>query len=107
MYKLTNNENTIQRLSDGATIPKGHRWYKEYEDWLEEGNTPDPQFTQAELDAQAIHATNVEARKYLADTDWMMQRHYDESLVGTALSIDGPDLVILLALRQDARNAIL
>jgi DNA-binding XRE family transcriptional regulator len=44
MYKLTQSENTVQRLSDNAFIPfdGGNRDYQEYLEWLSEGNTPEP-----------------------------------------------------------------
>ena len=40
MYKL--NENSVQRLSDNASIPLavGNRDYQELLDWINEGNTP-------------------------------------------------------------------
>jgi len=43
MYQLTSGD-TILRLSDNASIPQapGNRDYREYLDWLEEGNTPLP-----------------------------------------------------------------
>ena len=43
MYQLTSGD-TILRLSDNAFIPQapGNRDYREYLDWLEEGNTPLP-----------------------------------------------------------------
>ena len=39
-----NNNFSIQRVSDGAYIPKdnANRDYQEYLKWLEEGNTPLP-----------------------------------------------------------------
>ena len=42
-YQLTEFD-SIRRLADGATIPKdtGNRDYREYLDWLAEGNTPEP-----------------------------------------------------------------
>ena len=43
MYQLTSGD-TILRLSDNASIPQapGNRDYREYLDWLEAGNTPEP-----------------------------------------------------------------
>jgi len=43
MYQLTTGTSII-RLSDGAFIPPdpGNRDYREYLDWLEAGNTPEP-----------------------------------------------------------------
>jgi hypothetical protein len=42
-YQLTTGTSII-RLSDGATIPNdpGNRDYRDYLDWLEAGNTPEP-----------------------------------------------------------------
>jgi hypothetical protein len=44
MYKLTSSETTVQRLTDNAFIPfdGGNRDYREYLEWLEEGNQPEP-----------------------------------------------------------------
>lgn len=47
MYKRTETDRVI-RLSDGAKIPPGHRWYAEYEAWLAQGNTPEPFESDAE-----------------------------------------------------------
>jgi hypothetical protein len=43
MYQLTTSTSII-RLSDGAFIPQapGNRDYREYLEWLEAGNTPEP-----------------------------------------------------------------
>jgi hypothetical protein len=43
MYQLTTST-SIKRLSDGAFIPNdpGNRDYREYLDWLDAGNMPDP-----------------------------------------------------------------
>ena len=42
MYKLTDNPDTVIRVEDGVTIPRGHRWFAEYETWVAAGNTPIP-----------------------------------------------------------------
>ncbi len=55
MYKLIGT-NSVKRLSDNAYIPfaKGNRDYEDYKLWLAEGNTPEPQFTNEELNQQRI-----------------------------------------------------
>lgn len=49
MYKLSNNG--VIRLSDNANVPNapGNRDWRQYREWLDEGNTPEPEFTPAEL----------------------------------------------------------
>lgn len=67
MYKLQNQ--SIKRLSDGASIPIciGNKDYDEYLVWISEGNTPEPEFTEAELaqqleDAKPKVITPLQAR---------------------------------------------
>ena len=43
-YKLTADENVIQRTGDGAFIPvdEANADYRSYLEWLDDGNEPDP-----------------------------------------------------------------
>lgn len=41
-FKLTRDPNLVLRVGDNTSIPRGHRWWREYEAWLAEGNTPLP-----------------------------------------------------------------
>lgn len=42
MYRLTNDPDSVLRLSDSTLIPRGHRWWDGYEAWLADGNEPEP-----------------------------------------------------------------
>jgi hypothetical protein len=64
MYKLTNDEDVILRLSDSACIPKSHRWWSEYEQWLAAGNTPAPREDTSHEEAR------TKRNQLLRDCDW-------------------------------------
>lgn len=72
MYKLI-GINSVKRLLDGACIPfaNGNRDYEEYNMWLDEGNTPEPEFTDEELVARELQSKVSEATLYLNSTDWV------------------------------------
>lgn len=55
MYKLIGT-NSVQRLSDGATIPfvNGNIDYEDYKNWIEIGNIPEPEFNSDELNKKRI-----------------------------------------------------
>lgn len=42
MYQLTDNPDIVIRMEDGASIPRSHRWWDEYEAWCAAGNVPEP-----------------------------------------------------------------
>ena len=75
MYKLIGTS-SVQRLADGACIPfaDGNTDYEEYKQWLTECNTPEAEFTDVELLAQAIEVKRQEALTYLKNTDWYVAR---------------------------------
>jgi len=81
MYKL--NQNSVTRLADGACIPlaDGNRDYEEYKQWLSEGNIPEPEFTQAELDAIAKEQAKQEALTKIATLEASQLRSIRELML--------------------------
>ena len=65
MYKL--NKNSVTRLADGAFVPfaNGNADYEEYKQWLEEGNTPEPEFIDEEVEVQRIQAIKSKASELI------------------------------------------
>lgn len=59
-YKLT--QNGVQNRDTGAFIPNspGNRHWIEYQEWLSEGNTPDPEFTNEQLKGNKKNNINSE-----------------------------------------------
>ena len=43
--------------------------------WIAEGNTPAPEFTDAEIAANTQAELNATSQAYLASTDWYITRH--------------------------------
>lgn len=99
MYKLSGTKSVI-RLQDNAYIPfaVGNKDYEEYKQWLNEGNTPEPEFTEAELAQQVINAKVQDAKQYLQATDHKFYNGYKPK--------DGEDLVAIEAKRDEAREYI-
>ena len=58
MYKLTDDPSVVMRLEDNMTIPEGHRFWDEYQAWLDEGNSPEPV------------GEAIEPKKLIADYRW-------------------------------------
>ena len=76
MYKLIHNSDTVIRLADNAFIPadNGNRDYREYQEWLAAGNTPEladlpPPVNP--LDAAEAHiASHFTTARLLQMKDW-------------------------------------
>ena len=52
---------------------------EEVKQWLLEGNTPEPEFTEEELQITSINKQIQEAKVYLASTAWYVERLNDPS----------------------------
>jgi hypothetical protein len=66
MYRYTPDSDVVLRISDDALIPRGHRWWDEYEAWCAAGNTPEP-MPQPTLEAAAA-ALTVDVQAWLDAT---------------------------------------
>ena len=76
MYKLIGT-NSVKRLADGACIPfaDGNRDYENYKQWLIEGNTPEPEFTEEEIKIKDLNKQIQEAKTYLSETSWIWEKY--------------------------------
>ena len=65
-------------LNNTMSVPKadGNREYELIKLWLNEGNIPEPEFTEEELAQQELEAKIAEAKTYLASTDFKMTVDY-------------------------------
>jgi len=89
MYKLTENKEYVKDLSfiNGSRVINIE--LEEYKQWLSEGNTPEPEFTQAELAQQVKDKAIQEALAYLASTDWITSKYNDVvTVLGTMSKAD-------------------
>ena len=77
-FKLINNG--VLKYEDGVFISGHTLEAEEYKQWLSEGNTPEPEFTEAELAQQAVDKKIAEAKAYLASTDFKMTVDYYATL---------------------------
>ena len=66
--------------------------------WIAEGNVPAPEFTDAEIAANAQTLANSEALEYLKSTDWYVTRQAE---TGVGIPAD------VTAARTEARAAII
>ena len=66
--------------------------------WIAEGNTPAPEFTDAEIAANTQAETNATSQAYLDSTDWYITRHAE-----TAVAVPAD----VTTARAEARAAII
>lgn len=68
-------------LNGTMGVPKadGNKEYELIKQWISEGNIPKPEFTAEELRITSINKQIQEAKKYLSDTAWYVERLNDPS----------------------------
>ena len=55
----------------------GNKEHEAIKEWLEQGNTPEPEFTEEELAKQELDKTNSIARAELQQGDWKVLRELE------------------------------
>ena len=86
-------------INDTMSVPNdpANRHCADVLAWIAEGNTPAPEFTDADITSNAQELTNITSRAYLASTDWYASRKID---TGKSIPAD------ILTARAAARAAI-
>ena len=88
-------------LNGTMHVPKadGNSEYELIKQWLLKGNTPEPEFTEEELQITSINKQIQEAKEYLASTDFYMT-------VDKYSELDEARKVELTTKRAEAREVI-
>lgn len=98
-YQLTANPDLVIRLEDGATVPRLHRFWDEYEAWLAQGNAPvayqRPVDTLAERQWRDAQINRLR---------WLRERHLDEREAGRATTLTAEMNAELLDYLQALRD---
>lgn len=87
MFKLTNSEDVVKTLSQvcvsglesiqaNTTIPRGHRLWRVYEIWLEQGNIPEPLETGVEVFNRLSFEVIEKRNKLLVESDYTVMPDY-------------------------------
>jgi hypothetical protein len=85
-------------LNGNMHVPEadGNREYELIKQWIAEGNEPEPEFTEEEIQKQELQVKISEAKQYLTKTDYKFYNGYKPK--------EGEDLVEIERLRDEARE---
>ncbi|WP_155416947.1 phage tail protein [Chromobacterium violaceum] len=61
MYQLSDRADVIIRIADGAHIPQGHRFWADYQAWLDQGNAPQPKESLDQLQQRLLFSLDAAA----------------------------------------------
>ena len=69
-------------INENRTVPNdpANRDCADVLAWIAAGNTPAPEFTDAEIAANAQSLVNSESLEYLKSTDWYITRHAETAV---------------------------
>ena len=76
MYQLTEDSGVVIHSETGEFIPRGHRLWDVYQQWLDEGNQPSPVPPPYQLNSPQ-HFTAIRSRTWEWMTAWVTARRYD------------------------------
>ena len=77
-------------LNGEMSVPMadGNREYELIKVWLEEGNTPEPEFTIEEIKVSTLNKQIQEAKTYLSETSWIWEKYSRNVLVLKDLTVE-------------------
>lgn len=76
MYRLTNDQDFIEVVETGEQVPRGHRLWDDYQQWITEGNMPLPMLPPYQLHSpQHYQAIRSSAWDWM--NSWVKWRGYD------------------------------
>jgi len=86
-------------VNGNMSVPNdpANRHYVMVQEWIAEGNTPAPEFTDVEIAANDQAVINIDSLAYLASTDWYVTRQAE---TGADIPQD------ILTARAEARASI-
>lgn len=98
-YQLTHDPDTVLRLLDKTTVPRSHRYWSEYEKWLEQGGVPLPQ---GGPDPQSLEREWRDSQ--IERIKWLRERHRDEADMAANTKLNEAQFSELLAYFQQLRD---
>jgi hypothetical protein len=98
-FQLTVDPDTVIRLYDNTSIPRHHRYWGEYEEWVENGGIPIP----AEEQSDAVKERAWRDSQFTM-VKWLRERHRDEADLGLTSTLTDEQFKDLLSYMQALRK---
>ena len=77
-------------LNGTMHVPKadGNSEYELIKQWIAQGNTPEPEFTELEIQTNLLNQQIQEAKTYLSTTSWIWEKYSRNVLVLKDLTVE-------------------